>query len=93
MTKINEIPKLRNFGPESGKMLNQIGIYNLNDLKKSDLVDVYLCLEEIGTNVSLNMLWAMVGAVMDIDWRDVPIEIKDELKDKIKTKSIKTKIK
>jgi DNA transformation protein len=65
---------LRNLGPKSDAMLAAIGIETIEDLRNRGSVDAYAALVEAGRDVSLNLLWAMEGALTNRDWRDVARE-------------------
>ena len=63
---------MRNIGPVSRRWLAEIEIYTLNDLEKVGPVPAYKMISAIqGRKVSLNLLWALVGAIEDIDCRQL----------------------
>lgn len=69
------IRDLRNLGPRSEQLLAQIGIRSADGLRRRGAIAAYLTLRRIGATRSLNMLWAMAGALdpwpEGRDWRDV----------------------
>jgi DNA transformation protein len=69
------IRDLRNLGPRSEELLAQVGIRSADGLRRRGAVEAYLALRRIGATRSLNMLWAMVGALdpwpEGRDWREV----------------------
>jgi DNA transformation protein len=72
---------LRNLGKASQQWLNEIGITTLEDLQSSGVVDAYMRLKlRYPDKITLNMLYGLYGAVHDVDWRDIPPEIKAELR-------------
>ncbi|MCA9398239.1 MAG: TfoX/Sxy family protein [Candidatus Omnitrophica bacterium] len=75
--------KIRNLGPVSMEWLNAVGVFTLDDLKRQGAVSVYQKAKDKRFNVSLNLLYAMEAAVRDIDWRALPLALKQELKDKV----------
>jgi DNA transformation protein len=69
------IRDLRNLGPRSEELLAQVGIRSADGLRRRGAVEAYLALRRIGVTRSLNMLWAMAGALdpwpEGQDWREV----------------------
>ena len=62
---------LLNLGPKSTAMLASIGIATQDDLRRVGAVPAFLRLKESGAAVSLNLLWAMEGALTGRHWREV----------------------
>ena len=60
---------LRNIGPISSGWLRQVGIRTRADLAAVGPVPAYLMVRQAGFPVSLNLLWALEGALRDTDWR------------------------
>lgn len=69
-----DIRELPNFGPKSQEMLEQAGIRTAEQLHKLGAIKAYLKVKEAGGNASLNLLWAMEGAISQRDWRVVARE-------------------
>ncbi|MCU0757910.1 MAG: TfoX/Sxy family protein [Steroidobacteraceae bacterium] len=69
------IRDLRNLGPRSETLLERIGVRSVEALRRRGAVEAYVALRRIGATRSLNMLWAMAGALdpwpEGCDWRDV----------------------
>ena len=84
MGKGVKVESLKNLGEKSASWLHDIGIHTKTDLKKAGVIPTFLALKKVGHQVNLNMLWAMVGALMDIHWTDVPPELKEKLKEELK---------
>lgn len=59
---MSNIADLPNFGPKSQQMLAQAGIHTIEQLRELGAVRAYLQVKRSG-NVSLNLLWAMEGAL------------------------------
>ncbi|MFI4913880.1 MAG: TfoX/Sxy family protein [Steroidobacterales bacterium] len=57
------IRDLRNLGLKSEKVLEQIGIRTVGELRRRGAVRTYVELRRAGVNSSLNMLWALAGAL------------------------------
>ncbi len=61
---------LPNFGPKSQQMLARAGIKTVAQLRKLGAVRAYVQVKSVG-RVSLNLLWAMEGALTDTHWQIV----------------------
>jgi DNA transformation protein and related proteins len=57
------IRDLRNLGARSEQMLAAIGIYNAEELRRRGAVRVFTELKRAGVASSLNMFWALAGAL------------------------------
>jgi DNA transformation protein len=66
---------LRNLGPQSEQLLASIGIHSAEQLRQRGALDTFLALRRAGLGRSLNLLWALVGALEPWpegrDWRAV----------------------
>ena len=65
------ISDLRNFGPKSQQMLAQAGIHTIEQLQELGAVRAYVQVKRSGANSSLNLLWAMEGALSGRHWQEV----------------------
>ena len=63
--------ELTGLGPKSLAMLAAAGIHHRADLEQLGSVRAYLKVNAAGQNASLNLLWAMEGALTGEDWRVV----------------------
>lgn len=68
MTDIADLP---NFGPKSKTMLAKAGIDTVEQLRNLGAVRAYLQVKRNGGNASLNLLWAMEGALTGQHWQHV----------------------
>lgn len=66
-TRIADLP---NLGPKSQQMLAQAGIHTAEQLRELGAVRAYVQIKRTG-NVSLNLLWAMEGALSGQHWQEV----------------------
>jgi len=81
MAKIaRNISQMRNLGPATERMLRDVGINSADELRAIGAVDAFLRLQFAQSGVSLNALYAMEAALLDIDWRELPPERKSVLK-------------
>ena len=66
---------LRNLGPRAETLLAEIGIHSVEALRERGALETYLELRRRGSMKTLNMLWALVGALdpwpEGTDWREV----------------------
>ena len=75
---------IKNIGPKSSAWLHEIGIDSLEDLEALGAVEAYRRLKAARpTEVSLNALWGMQGAILNIHWNMITPEMKAELKAQI----------
>ena len=71
--------KLRNIGPVSAGWLADVGVRSIDDLQRIGVVATYALVSRRRKGVSLNLLWALEGALHDVDWRELSPETKDRL--------------
>ncbi len=71
---------LRNLGPKSGSWLAAVGIETIDDLEAVGPAEAYRRCRDGGFPVSLNLLWALAGALYDLPWNQLPAAMKDELR-------------
>jgi DNA transformation protein len=62
---------LPNLGPKSAQVLAAIGIENLAQLRRVGAVEAYVRARRSNSRVSLNLLWALEGALSGMPWRQV----------------------
>ncbi len=67
-------------GPVSTKWLSAIGVHSRRDLEKLGAVDAYAILKASGYNASLNLVYAIEGALTGRDWNRLPAKRKAQLK-------------
>jgi DNA transformation protein len=65
------IADLPNFGPKSQQMLEKAGIKTVEQLRDLGAVRAYLQVKHCGGNASLNLLWALEGALTGQHWQVV----------------------
>jgi hypothetical protein len=66
--------KLRNIGPKSAAWLRQVGLRTREDLDAVGAVDAFMRVKRAGFKPSLNLLYALEGALRDCHWQEVPEE-------------------
>ena len=62
---------MRSLGPVSQRLLRQVGITSAAQLAAADPFLLYAALKARDARVSLNLLYALIGAIEDRDWREV----------------------
>jgi DNA transformation protein and related proteins len=70
---------LPGLGPRSLALLAAAGIHGRADLERFGAVHAYLRVKAAGQNASLNLLWAIEGALTGQDWRVVAREERGRL--------------
>ena len=68
------LAKLRNLGPASESMLAKAGITTETQLRALGAVAAFRQVRRSGANPSLNLLWALEGALTNQAWQDVAKE-------------------
>jgi DNA transformation protein and related proteins len=61
-----------NIGPKSAAWLRQVGIRSRADLLEHGAVGAFVKIKRAGFRPSLNLLYALEGAVLDCHWQQVP---------------------
>jgi len=75
--------KLLNLGPTSSTWLAAVGIHDRHDLEAVGVINAYNLCKAHGYNVSLNLLWALQAALLDMPWTQLPADIKDQLRQRL----------
>ena len=63
--------KLRNLGQASILMLKAARIETENQLRSKGSAAAFVAVKRAGCKPSLNLLWAIEGALTDRDWKEV----------------------
>jgi len=72
---------VKNLGPRSSEWLASVGVYNLDDVARLGVVETYKRVKAAyPEKVTLNMLWGLQAALLDIPWNELPLDIKEELR-------------
>lgn len=71
--------KLRNIGPKSRAWLRQTGVHTLDDLKTVGALAAFIRVKRAGFKSSLNLLYALEGAILDCHWQAIPQVRRSEL--------------
>lgn len=71
--------KLRNIGPKSAAWLRQVGLRTEDDLRGIGALEAFMRVKRAGFKPSLNLLYALEGALVGCHWQEVPQERRAEL--------------
>ena len=75
----SSIADLPNLGPKSAQVLQRAGITSLPQLQALGAVAAYARAKAVEPTVSLNLLWALEGALTGLHWRVVAREHRTSL--------------
>jgi TfoX/Sxy family transcriptional regulator of competence genes len=76
---MNTPEKMRNIGPKSAAWLRQVGLRTREDLAAAGTVEAFMRVKRAGFKPSLNLLYALEGALLDCHWQEVPDARRGEL--------------
>ena len=71
---------LLNLGPTSAGWLRGVGIASYDDLERLGSVEAFLLVADARPEVSLNLLYALEGALRDVRWDLLPVADRAELR-------------
>ena len=71
--------KLRNIGPKSAAWLRQTGVRTQEDLVAVGSLAAFVRVKRAGFKPSLNLLYALEGAILGCHWQEIPEERRSEL--------------
>lgn len=71
--------KMRNIGPKSAAWLRQVGLRSRADLEATGALEAFMRVKRAGFKPSLNLLYALEGALLDCHWQEVPEQRRSEL--------------
>ena len=75
---------MKNLGPKSSEWLASIGVHSLDDVARLGVVETYKRVKAAyPEKVTLNMLWGLQAALLDIPWNELPSDIKDQLRKEV----------
>jgi DNA transformation protein and related proteins len=75
---------VKNLGPKSNEWLASVGVHTLDDVVSLGVVETYRRVKEAyPRKVSLNLLYGLKAALLDLPWYQLPPDIKQELKQQV----------
>jgi DNA transformation protein len=75
----SRIETLRNLGPASARMLEKADIADPESLRQAGALNAFFRVKRSGQNPSLNLLWALEGALTNKHWSEVAKEYRTSL--------------
>lgn len=78
---MSELASLKNIGKEIERKLKSVDILTAEELRKVGSKEAFFRLKSRYPNVCLVYLYALDGAISDIDYNKLPTEVKKSLKD------------
>ena len=80
------IASLKNLGPKSETRLIAADITDAQTLQRVGAATAYHRIKTLfPADTSLNLLWALQGAIMDLHWHNIPNDIKQHLLTELET--------
>jgi DNA transformation protein and related proteins len=73
------LSELRGLGPVSVAMLGSVGVTSAAQLRKADVFLLFKKIRTLHPRTSINLLYALLGAVNDQDWRTVARDRRTEV--------------
>ncbi len=84
MSSSEDIVQLKNLGSVSAERLRSVGIATPAKLRELGAAAAYMAVKEaFPLDISIVLLWALQGGLMDMHWQQLPAEIKQELRQQI----------
>ena len=77
---MGELARLKNLGLVSEKWLNEMGVFTRDQLAAMGPVQAYHLLKFQERKVSLNLVYAIQGALLDLHWTALPDGLKRQLR-------------
>jgi DNA transformation protein and related proteins len=74
-----EASRLLGLGPKSLAILNAAGLSTREQLERLGPVQAFIAAKAIEPAVTLNLLWAIAGAITDTHWSKLPRELRSSL--------------
>jgi hypothetical protein len=71
--------KMRNIGPKSAAWLRQVGLKTPEALAEAGPLEAFMRVKRAGFKPSLNLLYALEGALCDCHWQEVPLARREQL--------------
>lgn len=76
----SEISQLKNLGGKCEIWLNEIGVHTRQDLAEIGAVEAWRRLRALGRPATMNFVYAVQGALLDMRWDQLPLGMKEDLK-------------
>jgi len=77
----DDLRPIKNIGPKTSAWLHEIGIHTFEEIEALGAVEVYKRLKAAFPHkVSLNALYGLQAAILNIHWNALPPDVKEDLK-------------
>lgn len=77
---MGELSKYINIGDKLEKQLIEVGIKDINELKKVGSKAAWLRIKKIDDSACYNRLCGLEGAIENVRWHDLKSDVKEDLK-------------
>ncbi|WP_420798892.1 TfoX/Sxy family protein [Geothrix limicola] len=74
----------RNLGPKSTNWMYEVGIHSMADLHALGAIEAYRRVKASRKGVTVVLLYALQGAILDCHWNDLPPGMKEILQSQAK---------
>lgn len=78
--RCSTLSELKNIGKVTERWLNGIGIYDETDLRRMGAVQAYRRIRAAEAGATVNLLYALQGALSGTHWNDLPLPVKETLR-------------
>jgi len=75
----DSLQQLQNLGPASIRMLRAAGINTAADLRRLGSISAFLAVREAGQRPTMNLLWALEGALREEHWAKLSEKVRAKL--------------
>jgi DNA transformation protein and related proteins len=77
---MGELINLKNIGAVSAKWLSEIGVNNHTELGEMGAIQAFLRIKFREPKATLNLLYALWGAIENVSFNEIPASVRSELK-------------
>lgn len=74
------VSEIKNLGPASRKMLADVDVSTVGDIRKLGLPLLFRILKGKGTNASMNLIYALEAGLRNIHWLELTTDEKNKLR-------------
>jgi DNA transformation protein len=75
---------MKNMGPKSREWLAGVGIHTLDDVARPGVIETYRRVKlAYPEKVTLNLLWGLQAALLDLPWNELPSDINADLRKQV----------
>ena len=75
---------MKNMGTKSSEWLASVDVHTLDEVARLGVVETYLRVKAAHPEkVTLNLLWGLQAALLDLPWNELPSDIKEELRKQV----------